>query len=184
MTLQYFTTTGDLLDGYNDIYAGDVVYQLYFNETTDMAHAIFNDITGTASYFRFEVNRVSLNNSNLNVCDKTIYTTAGAMECNMSGLTGNYEATLIISRSPEKVIDFIQFIVGGLQDALGVTGLIVSLVFLIVIVFSGLRNPVIAVALVPIALTTLKLMDMLPISWLWISSVAVLTFLLIGRLKT
>ncbi len=184
LTLQFFSTTGDLLDGYEDLYAGDVVYQLYFNETTDIAHAIFSDITGTASYFRFEVNRVSLNNSNLNVCDQTLYTTSGAMVCNMSGLTGTYSAELIVSRSPEKSIGLIQFIVGGLQDALGESGLIVSLLFLIVIVFSGLRNPVIAVVLTPVALIMLKLMDILPISWLWVASVAVLAFLLIGRLKT
>jgi len=184
LTLQFFSESGDLLDGYNSVYAGDVVYTLYFNETTDIAHATFSDITGTANYFRFEVNRVSLNNSNLNVCDQTLYTTAGAMTCNMSGLTGTYTATLVISRSPEKAIDFIQFIVGGLQDALGESGLIVSLLFLIVIVFSGLRNPVIAVVLIPVALIMLKLMDILPISWLWIASVAVLAFLIVGRLKT
>jgi len=184
MAIQFFESSSSLFGGYNDIYAEDVVYSLYFNETTDLVNAVFSDTTGTANYFRFEVNRVSLNNTNLNICDQTLYTTSGAMVCNMSGLTGNYEATLVISRSPEKVIDFIQFIVGGLQDALGATGLIVSLLFLIVIVFSGLRNPVIAVALVPVALTCLKLVDLLPISWLWIASIAVLALLLIGRLKT
>jgi len=184
MSLQFFAESSDLLDGYNDLYAGDVVYQLYFNSTTDLANAVFSDTTGTANYFRFEVARVSLNNTDLVICDQTLYTTSGAMFCNMSGLTGNYQATLLVSRSPEKVIDIIQFIVGGLQDALGTTGLIVALFFLIIIVFSGLRNPVIAVALVPIALVSLKLIDILPISWLWISSITVLAIILIGRLKT
>ena len=184
MSLQFFAESSDLLDGYNDLYAGDVVYQLYFNSTTDLANAVFSDTTGTANYFRFEVARVSLNNTDLVICDQTLYTTSGAMFCNMSGLTGNYQATLLVSRSPEKVIDIIQFIVGGLQDALGTTGLIVALFFLIIIVFSGLRNPVIAVALVPIALVCLKLIDILPISWLWISSITVLAIILIGRLKT
>lgn len=184
MTLQFIEDASDLMGGFSGAFAANVEGDLYYNTTDKLVYAIFTDTTGTANYFRLDVSRVNLNSTSINVCDTTLYTTAGAITCNMSGLNGNYQAELLISRSPEKIVDIIQFVIGGLQDALGTTGLIISLIFLIVIVFSGFKNPVIAVALVPLALVMLKLMDLLPISWLWIGGTCVIAVLLIGRMKT
>jgi len=184
LTLQFVEEGGNIYESYNNVYAGSVSYLLFYNTTSKSFESNFVDLTGTANYFRLEVKRVSLNNTDITICDTTLYTTAGSISCNMSGYTGTFQAKLVISRSPEKVIDIIQHVIGSLADSLGVVGLIVSLIIIVVLVFAGLKNPVVAVGLIPVALTGLKLMEFLAISWLWIGGVTAVCILIIGRLKT
>lgn len=184
LTLQYNEGGESPFAGYFEVIAESVTGSLYFNQTTKMVMSSFTDITGTANYFRLLVSRTSLNETSLIVCDTTSYTTAGAITCNMTGYVGNFEAKLLISRSPEKIVELINFVTGSIQENLGTIALIVSAILLIIITFAGLRNPVIAVIGVPVALTALKIMDFLPLSWLFIGGITAVALFLIGRLKT
>ena len=184
LTLQYNEGGESPFAGYFEVIAESVTGSLYFNQTTKMVMSSFTDITGTANYFRLLVSKTSLNETSLVVCDTTSYTTAGSITCNMTGYVGNFEAKLLISRSPEKIVELINFVTGSIQENLGTIALIVSAILLIVITFAGLRNPVIAVIGVPVALTALKIMDFLPLSWLFIGGITAVALFLIGRLKT
>lgn len=184
MDLQITQATYDIFDGYYGNNGQGVTYTLTYNKTTKMFTATFNDVTGLADYFRLQVAPSYLNNTDTTVCNSYSYSTSGTLSCNMSNYTGDFVGKLYISRSPEKLVDLLGFVANSIQESLGTVSVLVSLIILIVIVFSGLKNPVIALVLIPLALVVLKLFDFLPLSWLTVSAITFLALLIIGRIKT
>jgi len=181
--LELSESFADLNERYDELYAQDVVYSLTFDPETKMVSFIFTDTTGLANYFRLNVTQIKTSGST-SVCDLQLNTPSGTLSCNLTNYTGEFKATTYISRSPEKIVDFIDFIIQNATEIFGVFGIFISLLVIITLVFVGVWNPVVVMALIPVALVVLKLMQFLPLGWGVIVVVTLVSIYLIGRVKT
>ena len=174
--------SSNLFSGYYDYFAQNVQGGIKYNDSSGVVTANFIDTTGLAHYFRFVVNKVVMNDTSFVICDSKSYTTAGSLSCNLSEFTGDYKAKLYISRSPEKLVEYLDIIRSGLKG-LSLTGILASLFIFITIVFSGFRSPQTTLVLIPFALLALKLMGFLPISWTFILVTTLIIIWMLGRFK-
>lgn len=170
LTLQLSDAATDIYEGYYDKFATNIVYNLSFEQNSKIVTFTYIDTSGLAQYARLLVNRMTYNTTQEAVCDNSVYSTAGSITCNVSGKQGDFKATAYISRSPEKVIDYILFYVSSLKESIGLTGIFAALIMIITIVFAFLSGDArLGVLSIVLGLTVLKLIDLLPISWAIIS---------------
>ncbi len=169
--------------GYYDVFAINVAYTLEFNDTDKMVTYSFTDLTGLAQNFRLEVTEMQYNQSSTEVCDKILYTTVGELTCNMTGYTGDFTAIGYVSRSPEKIVDTLMFIISTIKDALGITGVLVSLFLIITIGLVGVWNPTVAVILTAFAIFMMKLLGFVAFGWTTVILVFILGGILVYQMK-
>jgi len=183
-------TAGNIFQSYGDTYASNVVSNLSFNPNNKIVTYTFLDITGLAHYFRLEVNKVSLNNTQgSSICDSTTYSSFGTMTCNVTGYSGDFFAKGYISRSPEKLDKILSFIVNtDVINNLGYMGLFLNFAILIVVVVAGAviskGSPTVIVFMLGIAILALKLFGIFPFTWIVVSSLELLIIYFIINLKT
>lgn len=172
-------------DPFYDYFAQNVDYNLTYDDTSKLVNLDFIDKLGTAHYWRLYVYQSNLNNDTLNViCDQTTYSPIGNMQCNYSNYTGDISAKVFISRSPEKLVEYINFMNNNASKIFGESGIFAAIIILLVVFFAGVRNPVVALVLLPFALIVLKLIGFLPLDWTWIVGISVFDIWIITRLKT
>jgi len=179
ITLQVAEATEDLWQGYYDEFATSVAYSLIYNDTTKTVTYTFNDLTGLAQYFRLEVIETEYNQTGAVVCNNSLFTTAGTLTCNMTekGYTkGDFSATGLISRSPEKIVDFIKFIISAIKDTLGTEGIFVSLLIIVTIAFVGAWNPSVGVIFTAVAVMLMKIIEFVAFGW----TTVILIFIMAG----
>lgn len=182
--LQYSSSASDIWDGYLDTFAGSVNYNLSFDSNTSFVTLNYVDTTGLAQYVRLDVSKVNLNKTTFNICDTSLYSASGTISCNVSGYEGDFKATAYISRSPEKIIDFIYFVIGTLADNIGLVGLFVSfLVLCMVVVTLAYIDISAGIISIPFVLGALKIMNLLEVSWGVIVGIAVVCLWLGGKLR-
>ena len=172
----------DILAGYHATYATDVAYNLTYDDNTKMVNFIFVDLTGLANYFRLEVNQGAYNQTGINICNVSSYTTAGTITCNLTDYEGNFFATGYVSRSPELLIDILSSIRSAIADVLGNDGLLFTLVAVVVMAFVGIWNPVVGIILVITTLFFATVMGFLSISITAIVLIAILGFFVIVKM--
>lgn len=173
------------LDSLSNYIAQNVVYTLSYNATLKTVNLTFEDKLGTAQYWRLWVYQPNYGNeSTITICDIKTFSTLGLMGCDYSNYTGNIVAKVYISRSPEKLVDFLNLVNNNASTILGETGILASIIILLVIVFSATRNPVNALILIPFALVILKFIGFLPLEWTWITALTIFIIWIIGRLNT
>lgn len=175
----------DILDPWNNYIAQNVNYSLTYNDTSKIVTLVFLDKLGTAQYWRLYVHKSNLNNDTItSICDEKSYSVAGTLTCNVSAYGGDIKADVFISRSPEKLVTFINFLNENYSDVLGASGILASIIIILVVVLSGIRNPVNALILVPFAMVILKFIHFLPLSWTWIVGLSAFILIIAFKVKT
>jgi hypothetical protein len=106
------------------------------------------------------------------------------MTCNYTGYEGNLNAKVYISRSPEKLVGFWQWLNNLDYKTFGNSAILASIIIILIVFFAGVRNPVNSLVLIPFVLVVLKLIQFLPFSWGWILGLTILDIWLISKLKT
>ncbi len=157
---------------------------LWNNITTKMVSIDFLDTTGTASYWRLYVYMNNYNNDSIiSICDVKSYTSSGTLSCNYSNYSGDIVAKLYISRSPEKLVDFINFVNDNAPEIFGASAILASIIILCVVIFSGTMNPVIALIEIPFALVLLKFIGFIPLDWSWIAGLTIFILWIAGKMN-
>lgn len=168
-----------------DYFAQNVDYNLTYNKSLSMVNLTFVDKLGTANYWRLFVYQSNYtSDSVVTICDEKSYSVSGSISCNYSNYTGDITAKVYISRSPEKLVEFITFVNENVSSILGTSGILASIIIILVIVFSGVRNPTVALVLLPFSLILLKFIGFLPLDWTSILGIAIFDIWIITRLKT
>lgn len=184
ITLQIQENTTDIFAELEAYFAQNVVYNLTYNRTTKTVYLTFEDQLGTAQYWRLYVYKPYFNNESQEViCDLKAYSASGTLECNTSSYYGDIYAQVYISRSPEKLVDFLTWVNEDVTDALGTSGLLAATIILLIIIFTGTRSPTTALIMVPFALVILKFIGFLPISWGWIAALTVFITMIAMKMK-
>jgi hypothetical protein len=172
-------------DDFYDYFAQNIEYNLTYNTSNYMVNLTFLDKLGTANYWRLHVYRLNYSNDTATtICDDNVYSISGYIQCNYTGYEGEIFAKAYISRSPEKLVAFINFVNENISQILGNGALLASIIIILVVVFAGVRNPVNAMVLLPFVLVILKFINFLPLSWTWIVSITVFDIWIITRLKS
>ncbi len=184
LTLYVEEAKEDFWQGYYDIYATNVAYNLDYNDTTKMVTFDFTDLTGLARYFRLEVSELQYNGTSNNICNKTLYSTSGSLDCNMTGYTGQFIANIYVSRSPEKLIDFLNFVVQTLKETFGSLGIFVTLLFIITIALVGAWNPAVGVVLVAFSVMVMTFLGFTAFSFATITAIFILAILLLIKIRS
>jgi len=165
MTLNLDSAADNPLSGFQTAFAADVVYNLSFNPVTKIVTFDFVDTTGLATSFRMDIIKSASNQSDIIVSSQRVFTSSGSMTFNATSLEdGNYRVSTYVSRSPDVFIDFITFVLSTIAGALGGSGLIVALLFVLVVVFSVARSPLFLILSIPLALQALQIMGIFVIS--------------------
>ena len=154
----------DLFSLIDSLYAQNVLYNISFNPNTQMVTFDFIDTTGLSTYFRMSIYQQYTNQSNVLIYNKTLYTSSGSMEYNMTGYEGDFKVETFVSRSPEKLIDWIAFIISDITGDLGLLGLFTAFIFVMVVIFGLAYQPSMLVFAVPLGLTMAKLMGIVSLS--------------------
>jgi hypothetical protein len=123
------------------------------------------------------------NESYETICDNFVYASSGEISCDTSGYMGEIIAKVYISRSPEKLVDFLIKINESVTPALSITGLFASILILLIIIFTGSRNPSNALIMLPFVLILLKFIGFMPLSWGWIAGIVVFILLILNKMK-
>jgi hypothetical protein len=177
-----------ILEAFAELYAyfaQNVDYTLTYNDTSKVVTLDFIDNLGTAQYWRLWVYKNNYgNDSKTTICNNVSYSASGSLYCDYSAYGGDIIAKVYISRSPEKLVDFISFLNTNAPAILGLSGILASIILIIVIVFTGTRNPVVALTLIPFVLVILKFIGFLPLGWGWIGAFLVFDLWLINRLNS
>lgn len=176
------------LSGFSELdnyFAQNVIYNLTYNQTNKIISLNFTDLLGTAQYWRLYVYQNNYeNDSIISICDLKTYSVNGNLSCNYSLYSGEINAKVYISRSPERLATILSFVNENTTEILGISALIASIIIILVIVFTGTRNPAIALLLLPFALVILKLIKFLPLDWKWIFAFAIFIVWIIGKMNT
>jgi len=170
---------------YYKYFAENIDYNLTYNTTSKIITLTFEDLLGTATYWRLFVYKTDLLSGEvMTICDKKLYSSNGEMTCNYSGEIGsNIFAKVYVSRSPEKLVEYIN-IIQDMTSTIGVTSILASVFIILVFVFAGIMNPTNVFILLPSILVLLKLIGLMPLGWLWISGFTAFCFWIIARLNT
>ena len=158
---------------------------LWNNRTSKMVSVDFMDKLGTASYWRLWVYMNNYNNDSvITICDVKSYASSGNLECNYSDYSGDIVAKLYISRSPEKLVEFINFVNTNAPEIFGTSAILASIIILCIILFSGTVNPVIALVEIPFALVILKFIGFIPFDWSWIAGLTIFILWIAHKVNT
>ena len=179
-TLQISTTSGSVIDGYYEMFAQNIVFTHYFNKSNEMVYLTYTDITGDAKYVRFIVTQLTYNITKKTICDESLYAVSGSLSCNVSGLSGQFRSDVYISRSPDKLFDYLTFTIDDIQEALGKTGLLLAfaIIFVIVVTFTSMDFRL-GVLAVPGALAIVTYLGLMAIPITLLSGIFVVAILII-----
>ena len=164
ISLSITDENSDAFASLSSVFAENVLYNLSFNPTTSIVTFQFIDVTGLANYFRMVVYQTKTNQSSVALSDQQLYTSSGTMTFNVSGYEGDFRVDTFISRSPEKFIDFITFLISSTAEQLGTLGLIAVFLIIMVIIFGLSFKPSMLVLSVPLSISVVKIMGILSLS--------------------
>lgn len=161
LTLSLLSDSTDIFEGYRDSFAQDVQYNLSYNHSSNLVNFQFVDTTGTATYFRLLIFESSGNETSKQIFDKKLYTSAGQILWDSSNYSdGNFRAEAYISRSPDKFIDFITFVLSETAEELGIVGLFTAFLLLVIVIFGISFKPSMFIMTVPLAITLFKILGL------------------------
>jgi len=185
LTLDLEDVTMDIWQGYYDYFATNIAYNLTYNDDTKLVTFIFNDLTGLAQYFRLEVLQTKYNETSATVCDKTLYTTAGTLTCNLTDYEGQFTAKAYVSRIPEKFVDYINFAISTIKEILGrPLSLFITLILIVTIALIGAWNPAVGVALIAFSILMMTIVGFTPFSYATVVAVMIIALVLIIKMRT
>ena len=180
LTLSITGDTPDIYSGFNEIFAQQVLYNLSYNPANKRVTFEFVDITGLATSFRMDIRKGLSNGTGTLISTQTLFTSSGSMTFNHTETQGDFTANILISRSPNQLIDFIKYIIADNSIVLGVLGLFVAFLIVITIIFGFAFSPTMLILAIPLSLSLTKLMQIISISNGAIVVIYLLSFVAIG----
>jgi len=102
----------------------------------------------------------------------------------MTGYNGQFIANGYISRSPEKIINYIKFVISTIKETLGPLGIFVTLMLIITIALVGVWNPAVAIMLTAFALLVMTFLGFTAFSWATVTAIFVLAMILIIKMRS
>ncbi len=189
LTIMVTQPIGSAFQAYDEYYAKNILSNISYNKTSKMVTYTFIDTTGLANYFRFEVIQTKVDGVAINICNSFSYSSAGTLNCNLSGYYGDFVATGYISRSPEKVDNFLSFVIDeDVLANLGTIGVLIVMILIITLVIAAAvmskGNPTTVLFVLGLAILGTKLIGLFPFSWVVTVSLEVLIIFFIFKLKT
>jgi len=173
---------------YNQTFANNIISSLSFDNNTQLVNYNFLDTTGNSNYFRLTVSKSLFNVSTMTICNNYYYGTAGSLTCNMSGQSGDFVVVARNSQSPEKIDKVLSIVLNAIKSQWGIMAMVFALGIILTLVFSGAvmsrGNPTVILFVFGFSVTVLKLMDIIPFSWIWILSLDGLLIFTISKIKT
>ena len=189
MDINIDETTSNIFEGYNDLYASNVLSNVTFNRTSKIVSYNFIDTTGLAHYFRLKVTQGKFSGVSVTVCDTFAYTSVGSITCNMTNYDGDFNAIGYISRSPEKIDKILSFVLDpNAIEQLGIFTILLTISITAIFVFAmaviSRGSPSAVIFSLAIAILFLKIMHVFPFSWVVTVGLEALFFYLLIRMKT
>jgi hypothetical protein len=180
---------GSVFDYYNSIYANNTNSSITFDPNTKIVTYNFQDLLGTAHYFKLVVSKMSYNASENIICNVVSYTTSGNLTCDMSNSDGDFVANGYISRSPERPDAVLSFVIDILKNAQTSPYIVFFLIgWILTITLGSLAiskgNPSTTMFGFMAAWTSSKLMMFNPFSWVIIVLVDLLAVWIIYEVAT
>jgi len=155
------STSADLFAILNSSFAENVVYSLSFDAATKVVTFDFIDTTGLADYFRMVVYNSNSSQGATQIYNNVLYTSSGSLTFNATGYSGDFRADTYVSRSPEKFINFITWIIDFGAEILGVDGLLAAFMLIMVIIFGLSFKPSILIMGIPVILHLGRIMGLI-----------------------
>ena len=178
MTLSLTSADFDIYSQYSEEFATNVLYNLSYNPNTKIVTFDFIDTSGLANYFRMQTYEGKFNQSSSLIFDTTTYSSSGTITANLSAYDkGNFMVYTYVSRSPERLIDFLRIIISNLTGTFGILGLFCAFLLVITIIFGLSHSPPTLILSVPLALTIAKSIGILSLGWTAIVLVWVLAII-------
>jgi len=115
----------------------NLIWNLEFNEATDIWTYTYVDTSGTTSYGRLLVYTKDGINKNI-ICNKNDTSSAATITCNCSGQEGTVYAEVYLSRSPEIFVYMKSIVMSTIKGILGLAGLFWSMMIIMVAGFIGI----------------------------------------------
>lgn len=169
LTLNILSNLSNPFNTYYNTFGGQVAYNLTYNTTTKLVTLSYIDLTGTATAAKLTVFRVVLNETRDVICENVTFAVSGTITCDMTGYEdGSFIAQAEIARSPYVVFDYLSFIISSVAESLGIMGIFISLILLITVFFAFSYNQSIGVMMAVLTVTILSLVNILPISIVYI----------------
>ncbi len=156
--------TPDIYSGFSEIFASQVLYNLSFDGATKIVTFEFVDITGLATSFRMDITKGRSNGTGTLISTQRLFTSSGLMTFDASNQTGDLTAKVFIARSPDQLIDFINFVISSVAEALGILGLFVAFLIVITVIMGFALSPRAFIFAIPLSLTLVKLMGIISLS--------------------
>lgn len=173
----------DYWSGYYDTFATNVMYSLVYDDETKVVTYTFTDLTGLAHYFRLIVYELNFNDTGTNLCEGYLYSTSGSLTCNMTGYEGHFSAYGYISRSPEKIVKYITFVINTIKDTLGQLGIFVTLMLVLTVALAGAWNPVVGIVLTLLVVVLMPILGFSAFSFFTVSCIVVLGIIIIIKMR-
>lgn len=165
LTLSLESELTNIYSQFSAQFGRDVVYSLTWNPVTKIVTFDFTDTTGLANYFKMVIYQTNYNTNASIVYENKLYTSSGTMTANMSAYDdGDFTAKVYVSRSPEKLIDYIEFSLREFVGEFGLLGLFFAFLLVLTIIFGFSFKPSILVFAIPLSLTILTYMGIAIIS--------------------
>jgi hypothetical protein len=180
--INVYLETSNVWNSYYDVYANAISYNISFDPTSKIITFTFVDLTGLAKYFRLQVNKISYNETGQIICNNSIYTTAGSLNCNLTGHNGDFITKVYISKSPEIIITTFYSTIKAIKDIVGSEGLLFTLVLIIVVGLVGAWNPVVGIILVTLVFFLSVFSGFIGISYTSIILIVILAILIIIKM--
>ena len=188
LSLNIDESQGSVWDYYGDYFASDIVSSMDWNSTSKILTYSFLDITGLAQYFRLNVDQVRYNETSINICNNTLYSTSGSLTCNLTDYTGDFIAKGYVSRSPELIDKIKQIAISFLREELGLLGLFVCFGLILTITLAGAvisnGNPTTTIIMFGLGVFATKLMTLFPFSWVIVALIELIVVLLAKEIGT
>lgn len=171
-------------DTFYNYFAQNIEYSFIDDSTNKTIYLNFEDKLGTSQYWRLYVYQNNYNNDSIiTICDVKSFSSIGSLSCNYSAYKGDIRADVFISRSPEKLVNFLELVNNDAPSTFGESGILASIIILVILVLVGTRKPSVALILFPFGLVVLKFIGFLPLDWSWILGITIFDLWIISRLN-
>lgn len=177
-TIRLSTDDSDLFSGYYGLFASNVMYTHYYDPINETVYLSYADSTGLANYVRLVVLESTMNDTKNYICDTSLFSVSGSISCNMSGYDGSFISYIYISRSPEKLIDYITFVKTVVHVALGKTAFLLAFVLLIAVMLAFAADMRAGLLAVPFALLICNYIGLLAIPYTSIGGLLLLVLVI------
>jgi len=138
-------------------------YSLLFNSTSNITTFTYIDTSGNFTQGRLLVKELMYNQSDIVICNTTSTSATATITCDASGYSGSFIAQAFITRTVEKTISVLPFIISTIVQVMGLLGLMLGWFIILVAGCTGFWHPVAGIVMVEASIIFVNLIGLL--SW-------------------